>query len=212
MPSCNPSPRAARLRIDLAALAFAALLAAPCALARTGDRDQAMDIRADHQKTTQGSAKAPGVTVLTGNVRMVRGSMKANAAQATLHQHPDGAKDASGNDISNEIQRVVLTGKPAHLEEIGNDGDLVISNADKIDYNADTSVAVLDGNVSVVRQGRSEFHGEHMVYNTETGEMESGNLSGTAPVHIVIQPKAKPAKPAGDAPKADAAKKTDGGA
>ena len=117
------------------------------------------------------------------------------------------AKDASGNDISNEIQRVVLTGKPAHLEEIGNDGDLVISNADKIDYDADTSVAVLDGNVSVVRQGRSEFHGEHMVYNTETGEMESGNLSGTAPVHIVLQPKAKPAKPA-----ADTQKKPDGGA
>jgi len=213
MPSCNPSPSAARPRIEAVALALAALFAAPCALARTGDRDQAMDIRADHSKTVQGSAKAAGVTVLTGNVRMVRGTMKANAAQATLYQHPDGAKDANGNDVSNEVQRVILTGKPAHLEEIGNDGDLVTSNADKIDYNADTSVAVLDGNVSVVRQGRSEFHGEHMVYNTETGEMESGNLNGSAPVHIVIQPKAKPAaKPAGDAPKADAPKKADGGA
>jgi len=204
MPSCKPNPRAARPRINAVVLVFAALLAAPCALARTGDRDQPMDIRADHSKTTQGSAKAAGVTIFTGNVRMTRGSMKATAAQATLHQHPDGAKDASGNDVSNEIQRVILTGKPAHLEEVGNDGDLVISNADKIDYNADTSVAVLDGNVSVVRQGRSEFHGEHMVYNTETGEMESGNLNGSAPVHIVIQPKAKPAaKPAGEAPKAD---------
>ena len=127
-------------------------------------------------------------------------------------------KDAQGNDISNEVQRVILVGKPAHLEEIGNDGDLVISNADQIDYNADTNVAVLDGNVSVVRQGRSEFHGEHMVYNTETGEMESGNLNGSAPVHIIIQPKPKPAaKPAGEAQKADvpekdAPKKTDGGA
>jgi len=204
MPSCKPNPRAARPRINAVVLVFAALLAAPCALARTGDRDQPMDIRADHSKTTQGSAKAAGVTIFTGNVRMTRGSMKATAAQATLHQHPDGAKDANGNDVSNEIQRVILTGKPAHLEEVGNDGDLVISNADKIDYNADTSVAVLDGNVSVVRQGRSEFHGEHMVYNTETGEMESGNLNGSAPVHIVIQPKAKPAaKPAGEAPKAD---------
>jgi len=211
MPSCNPSPHAARLRIDALLLALAALLAAPCALARTGDRDQAMDIRADHSKTTQGSPKAPGVTILTGNVRMVRGTMKANAAQATLYQHPDGARDAQGHDVSNEVQRVVLTGKPAHLEEIGNDGDLVISNADRIDYNADTSVAVLDGNVSVVRQGRSEFHGEHMVYNTESGEMESGNLNGSAPVHIVIQPKAKPAaKPSGDAAKTDA--KADGGA
>lgn len=203
MPSCNPNRRAARPRIDAALLALAALLAAPCALARTGDRDQPMDIRADHSKTTQGSAKAAGVTILTGNVRMTRGTMKANAAQATLYQHPDGAKDAQGRDISNEVQRVILVGKPAHLEEIGNDGDLVTSNADKIDYDADTSVAVLDGNVSVVRQGRSEFHGEHMVYNTETGEMESGNLNGSAPVHIVIQPKAKPAaKPADDAPKA----------
>lgn len=203
MPPCNPRMRAPR-SIEAATLGLAALLATGAALARTGDRDQPMDIRADHSKTTQTSGKTPGVTVLTGNVRMTRGSMKANAAQATLYQHASGAKDAQGNDVSNEIQRVILTGKPAHLEEIGNDGDLVISKADKIDYNADTSVAVLDGNVSVVRQGRSEFHGEHMVYNTETGEMESGDLGGNAPVHIVIQPNRKPAaKPAGDAPKPD---------
>lgn len=165
-----------------------------------------MDIRADHSRMTQGAGSSGGVTVLTGNVVVVRGSMKATAAQATLYQHPDKARDAKGNDVSNQVERVVLTGKPAHMEEVGDDGDRVTSNADRIEYNADSGVAVLDGNVSVVREGRSEFRGAHMVYNTQTGAMESGNLDGSAPVHIVIQPKPKAAsKPA-------AATTKDGGA
>ncbi len=154
----------------------------------------------------QSSATAPGVTTFTGNVRMTRGTMQATAAQAKLYQHPAKAKDAQGRDVSNEVQRVVLTGKPAHLEEVGDDGDRVTSEAERIDYDADTGVVVLDGNVSVVRQGHSEFHGQHMTYNTQTGAMESGDANGSAPVHVIIQPKAKPAPkpaaaatPAGDA-------------
>ncbi|MBZ0222780.1 MAG: lipopolysaccharide transport periplasmic protein LptA [Dokdonella sp.] len=199
----SSSPRHRRpSRAELAILALAALLAATTAIARSDDRNQPMDIRADHSRMTQGSGKDGGVTVLTGNVKVTRGTMKASAAQATLYQHPDKARDAKGNDVSNQVQRVVLTGKPAHLEEVGDDGDKVTSSADRIEYDADTSIAVLDGNVSVIREGRSQFNGEHMVYNTRTGAMESGNLDGSAPVHIVIQPKAKPAaapaKPAAD--------------
>ncbi len=201
MPSCSRARRTPQRIERLALVLLAAVLAHP-APARDGDRDQPMDIRADYSKMTQTTDKAAGVTVLTGNVRMTRGTMKASAAQATLYQHPAHAKDAKGNDLSNQVQRVVLTGKPAHLEQIGNDGDLVSSDADRIDYDVDTSIATLDGNVSVVRKGHSEFHGEHMVYNTESGEMESGNLNGSAPVHIVIQPRPKPAaKPAGTAAK-----------
>ncbi|MBX3689963.1 lipopolysaccharide transport periplasmic protein LptA [Dokdonella sp.] len=185
------------------------MLIAGSALARSDDRDQPMDIRADHSRMTQGSGKEGGVTVLTGNVKVTRGSMKASAAQATLYQHPDKAKDAKGNDVSNQVQRVVLTGKPARLQEISDDGDKVDSSAERIEYNADTSVAVLDGNVSVIREGRSEFRGQHMVYNTQTGAMESGNTDGSAPVHIVIQPKAKPAAKPAAAPAKSAA---DGGA
>ncbi len=155
-----------------------------------------MDIAADHAKINQGTGNAAGVTYLTGNVRITRGSMKATSAEATIYQHPASAKDAQGKDISSAVQRVILIGKPAHMEEIGKNGDLVTSTADKIDYNADTAIAELTGNVTVVQQGRSEFHGTHMTYNTNTGEMESGDNTAANRVHMIIQPKAATAKPA----------------
>jgi lipopolysaccharide export system protein LptA len=206
---CSRSTRRVRPQRNSALaplLAFALAAAAPAAHALSSDRDQPMDITADHARITQGTDKAPGITYLTGNVRMTRGTMKATGAQATIYQHPDNARDAQGKDISSQVQRVILLGRQAHMEERNKDGGLVTSNADRIDYNADTSIADLTGNVTVVQQGRSEFHGTHMTYNTDTGEMESGDNTPANRVHMIIQPKAKPAAPAATHPQdADAA-------
>lgn len=183
------------------------LLAALCALAPLAamalstDRQQPMDIKADYSKIVQGTEKTAGTTLLRGNVQIVQGSMKAHGAEATLYQHPSNAKDAKGADISGEIQRVVLVGKQAHIEQQQDNGTgLMTADADKIDYNNDTSVAVLTGNVTVVQQGRGTFHGEKMTYNTNTGEMESGDDTPGNRVHMVIQPKAKPAAKPADKP------------
>lgn len=216
MQSCNPNMMCPtrQNKPRLRALAIVLLVIAPGAFALSTDREQPMDITADHAKIIQGTDKAAGVTYLTGNVRVTRGSMKGAGAEATIYQHPANAKDAQGKDISSAIQRVILVGKQAHMEEIGKNGYLVTSNADKIDYNADTSIAELTGNVTVVQQGRSEFHGTHMTYNTDTGEMESGDNTAANRVHMIIQPKAattaKPAdakaataKPADTPPKKD---------
>lgn len=153
-----------------------------------------MDVKADYSKITQGSDSAPGITYLKGNVQVNQGSMKAHGAEATMYQHPANAKDAQGNDISGSVQRVVLTGKQAHMEQKqDSDGGLMTADADKIDYNSDTSVMVLTGGVTVVQAGRGEFHGTQMTYNTNTGEMESGDNTPANRVHMIIQPKAKPA-------------------
>jgi lipopolysaccharide export system protein LptA len=189
----------------LCALALSVL--ASGAHAASSDREQPMDITADHAKITQGTDKAPGVSYLTGNVRISRGTMKASGAQATIYQHPNSAKDAQGKDISSQVARVILIGKQAHMEEIGKSGGLVTSNADRIDYNADSSIAELTGNVTVVEAGRSEFHGTHMTYNTDTGEMESGDNTPANRVHMIIQPKAKPA---GEKPAKPASEPADG--
>ena len=211
MQPCNPSTTP-RNRFSLRALALALLIVAPGVFALSTDRDQPMDITADHAKIIQGTDKAAGVTHLTGNVRIIRGSMKATSADATIYQHPANAKDAQGKDISSAVQRVILLGKPAHMEEIGKNGGLVTSSADKIDYNADTAIAELTGNVTVIQQGRSEFHGTHMTYDTNTGEMESGDNTAANRVHMIIQPKAakaKPADPKAAEKPADAAPKKD---
>ncbi|GAA0713603.1 lipopolysaccharide transport periplasmic protein LptA [Dokdonella soli] len=195
-------------------LAFAlAVTAASSAHARSSDREQAMDITADYQKTQLNTNNnQPGATHLKGNVRMVQGTMKVHGDEATMYQHPNNAKDAQGNDLSGGVQRVVIIGKPAHLEEQqDNNAGLVSADAEKIDYNADTGIAELTGDVKVVQQGRGEFHGAHMTYNTNTGEMESGDYTPAGRIHIITQPKPK-SKPAKDAPaKADAkAAGTDG--
>jgi len=189
---CNPDMRAmarSERRLRCAALLLACL-AAPTAHALGNDRDKPMDVTADYSKINQGKDKQPGTTYLRGNVRVVQGTMKANAAEATIHQKANG-----------DVQRVVMTGKQAHVEQRQEGGGLMTADADQIDFNNDTSVAVLTGNVKVVQAGRGEFHGEKMTYNTNTGEMESGDTNAGSRVHIIMQPKAKAA---GDGKASDA--------
>ena len=145
-------------RIAIALLLIAAPLAAQ---ALSTDRQQNMLINADYSKIVQNKENnAPGVTYLTGNVTMDQGTTKARGDEATLYQHPGNAKDAQGNDISGNIQRAIIIGKKkqAHMEQQQDGGGLFKADSDKIDYNADTSVAVLTGNVYVVQPGRGEFH------------------------------------------------------
>ena len=181
---CNPgAPRApaSRRRLRLVALLLAAAIA-PAAHALGTDRNQPMDVSADYSKISQGKGKQPGTTYLKGNVRVVQGTMKASASEATIHQGASG-----------EILRVVLSGKQAHLEQQQDGGGLMTADADTIDFHNDTSVAELTGDVKVVQQGRGEFRGAHMTYNTNTGEMESGDNTPAGRVHMIIQPKARPA-------------------
>jgi lipopolysaccharide export system protein LptA len=174
--------------------------------ALTSDKQQSMLINADYSKIVQNKDNnAPGVTYLTGNVTMDQGTTKARGDEATIYQHPGDAKDAQGHDISGDIARVVMIGKKkqAHLEQQQDTGGLFTAVSDKIDYNADTSIAVLTGNVVVVQPGRGQFKGATMTYNTNTGEMESGDKESSGQrVQMVIEPKNK----APAAAKPDAAK------
>jgi lipopolysaccharide export system protein LptA len=70
------------------------------------------------------------------------------------------------------------------------------ADALKIDYNNITGIAVLTSNVVVVQKGKSEFHGENMIYNTNTGEMESGDKTPASRVHMVIEAKTQTPAPA----------------
>ena len=163
------------------------------AFALSSDSSQPMLIDANYQKSTQsktGKAGDPDITQLDGNVVVTQGSMKAHADHATIYKNPSGVADKSGK--AGGITRVVLVGKQAHLQQV-HDGDcgLVTADADKIDYLNDSAIATLTGSVVMVQKGKGEFHGERMVYNTNTGEMESGDVSSTSRVHIVMEPKSE---------------------
>jgi lipopolysaccharide export system protein LptA len=181
----------------------ACVLAAGCAAgaaahALSSDRSQQLFIDANHQRSTQspgGNPNEPNVTHLDGNVVMTQGSMKAHGDHAVIYQNPSHVVDANGN--AGSLTRVVLTGRPAHMEQL-HDGDCARMSADAetIDYRNDTGIAVLTGQVVVTQQGKGEFRGEHMIYNTNTGELESGDDSPASRVHLVVEPKAAaPAAP-----------------
>ena len=175
--------------------AMCTLLAVQAAFALSSDRSQQLSIDANQQKSTQsltGKANDPDITHLDGNVVMTQGSMKAHADHATIYKNPSGVVDAKGN--AGSLTRIVLTGTPAHMQQV-HDGDcgLMSAEAATIDYHNNTGIAVLTGHVVVVQYGKGTFRSEHMIYNTNSGELEGGDTSASSRVHMVIEPKNQPA-------------------
>jgi lipopolysaccharide export system protein LptA len=189
-----PSHRT-RTRIELLALFVAALCACGVAQAKQTDKNQPININASSFAGSQDSGKI----VFTGSVTMDQGTFHADGAQATGYTDPDD---------TSQWQRVVLTGSPAHFQQTQDNGTLVHGQAATIDYKVSENTVILTGNAVVVQQGQGEFHGERLVYNTDTGEIQGTPAAGGR-VHITLQPRSKPApasaKPAGaSAPAASA--------
>lgn len=197
--SCNPNtvnriamPNKAE---RVACRAFATLLATLAttqAFALSTDRNQPMDVNANYLKTDQNKSTNPDVstTFLKGDVRITQGSIKAHGAEATIYQDNSNKAAKSADTGNSKIKRVVIVGKQAHLEQL-HDGDcsLMTADADTIDFHTETDLADLKGHVSVNQKGKGEFHGEHMIYNTKTGEMESGDNSPQSRVTMRFEPK-----------------------
>src|SRR5690348_4809626 len=175
----TPRSRRIRARIDLPVLLIAALLACGVAQAKQTDKNQPININASAFAGSQDSGKI----TFTGSVTMDQGSFHADGAKATGYTDP--------NDTS-QWQRVVLTGNPAHFRQTQDNGTLVHGQAATIDYKVSENTVILTGNATVVQQGRGTFHGEKLVYNTDTGEIE-GTAAAGGRVHITLQPRSKPA-------------------
>lgn len=172
-----------------------ALFAVHSAFALQSDRSQPLNVDADQWRTSQsrsGNTNNADVTLLDGNVVITQGSMKARSDHATIYRNPNSVVDAKGN--AGSLTHVVLTGAPAHMQQV-HDGDcsLMSAEAATIDYHNDTGIALLTGHVVVVQHGKGTFRSEHMIYNTNTGELEGGDTSASSRVHMVIEPKTQQA-------------------
>jgi|SRR5690348_4565064 len=175
----TPRSRRMRARIDLPVLLIAALLACGLAQAKQSDKNQPINLNAVHLVGSQESGKL----VVTGDVRLDQGTFRADGDQATGYTDP--------NDTS-QWQRVVLTGNPAHFKQTQDNGTLVHGQAQTLDYKVSENTVILTGNATVAQEGRGTFHGEKLVYNTDTGEIE-GTAAAGGRVHITLQPRSKPA-------------------
>lgn len=149
------SPRAASA---LLALAAALALTPPAAEARKSDRNQPMDIDAGrHEGVFDDSAP----TVLSQGVVITQGTLDIRADRADIHTR--------GGDIS----RAVLTGTPAVMRQELDDGAPMTARARRIDYDMRTEIVTLTGG-AFVEQPRGSMKSERIVYNMQTGRVESG--------------------------------------
>jgi lipopolysaccharide export system protein LptA len=175
----TPRSHPIRARVELLVLIIAAMLACGLAQAKQTDKNQPININANAFAGSQDSGKI----TFTGSVTMDQGSFHADGAKATGYTDP--------NDTS-QWQRVVLTGSPAHFRQTQDNGTLVHGQALTIDYKVSENTVVLTGDAGVVQEGRGEFHGNQLVYNTDSGEIQGTPAAGGR-VHITLQPRSKPA-------------------
>jgi lipopolysaccharide export system protein LptA len=174
-----------KFAIGLLSTALLSLLPA-LALAKKSDRDLPMNYVA---KTTNAFNAPNTITTLTGNVKITQGTLLVTGDVAKLYLDGD-----------TQIARIVVTGNPAHLahiQELDENDQLVQGDGLTLDYDNINSIAVLTTNAWVKQQGRGEFHGDKLTYNSNT-ELITGVAGADGLVHGIILPKPKPA--AGAAP------------
>ncbi|MFT4248236.1 MAG: lipopolysaccharide transport periplasmic protein LptA [Pseudomonas sp.] len=170
----RPSNARPRLALLLLALVLPAL-----AMAKTSDRDQPMTIDAASQNGNMLGDN--GKVRYSGNVVIVQGTLEIHSDTADIFQK-DGQAD-----------KVILVGKQATLKQQLDDGTWMNGRADNIEYQVNQDIVILTGNYHV-ESSKGTNAGQRMVYNTKTGDMNSGGDGSR--VRTVIQPKSKTAAPA----------------
>ncbi len=149
------------------------------AWAKTGDRNQPVYMESDKQ---EGVMDGNSTSVWQGNVTLKQGTLDIAAQRAELTQR-DG-----------DPSRAVFIGVPAKLRQQQDDGTWMDATAKRIEYDMTSDTITLTGDYTV-KSPRGSNSGQRMVYNTKTGNMESGG-DGTR-VKTVIQPKSAAAKKPG---------------
>lgn len=146
--------RPAALSVTLLALAFAA---GP-ALAKSTDRQQPMDLSAANMDALLSD---DSVSTLEGSVSIRQGTLEVDADRAEVHRK------------AGEIDRIVLTGSPARLRQVSDQGEPMDASAAQVVYTMSSEVMVLTGNV-VINQPRGNLRGETVKYDINTGRLDGG--------------------------------------
>jgi len=152
------------------ALLTAGFLTPASLTAKTGDRNQRIDINADKTEYLSKS----GIQKLSGNVEITQGTMNISADEISIH-----LKD-------NRLARIEGTGSPIRFEQENDAGEPVVGEATAIDYNAISGTLVLSGKARLT-QPRQELKSSRIVFdlNAQSVKADGGN-SGR--VSISIQP------------------------
>ena len=140
------------------------------------DKNQPINIQADHGEFTNNSTTNNGIGVYTGHVLITQGSIRITADKAVLHM-------ANG-----EIQTADITGAPASFQQQPDSGALVHGTAGEITYDQGKNQVDLLGN-AYLQQGGRLFTADVIHYNTATEHVNAIGGKNNDRVHITIPPK-----------------------
>jgi len=167
------------------------LLASAPLAALVSDRQQTLLVNADDSDGTFGD----GTSILRGNVEIRQGTLLVKADQAEVIK-------AEG-----KVVEVLLSGKPALLQqEIENEG-LVTATAASITYKVATGIVTLTGNADV-NHPQYKISGELLVYDMNQQHFQgSGGDNGRIRIElepeVINMPDARPeSSPSPEAPAA----------
>ena len=162
----------------LSLILLAAAVAAGPALAKSTDRQQPMDLSAANMDALLSD---DSVSTLEGSVSIRQGSLEVDADRAEVHRK------------AGEIDRIVLTGSPARLRQLSDQGEPMDASAAQVVYTMSSEVMVLTGNV-VINQPRGNLRGETVKYDINTGRLDGGGDGQRVSMRIL--PKAAAPAPA----------------
>ena len=159
-----------KLRASLIATSLLLFVFPGVMLAKTSDRKQAMNIEADTSDCQLGNNRK---CTVNGKVVITQGTLTINSASGIM-------METDGRPSRAQLSGGVLT------NQLLDDGTPVKTSSSNVDYDFNTGIIILTGNV-IVTQTRGEMRGARMVYNTKTGQVQSGG--GGQRVKMTLQPK-----------------------
>ena len=140
-----------------------------------GDSDQPIQVEADTLEIRDND----NISVYTGNVSLVQGSMQIHSDKLTIHF----------ND-NKELLLMQMSGTPATFRQLDNDNREMLGQARQLDYHEADSLLVLTGNARFESNG-DLIEGSTIRINTRNDFVEANGASAEERVRVVIQPKSK---------------------
>lgn len=128
-----------------------------------------------------------GVSVYTGNVKVTQGELVLSGDQIVVIQQ------------NNEVERITVTGKPAHYNHVTDRGEVIEADSEKMVYNVSNNTLVLTINAEL-KHPEHYISSQKIIYNTLTkvavaGDKKTADSTDESNrVKITLSPKSEPGK------------------
>lgn len=141
--------------------------------AMESDRGQPIAVEADSLEVRENE----NISIYTGNVHLVQGSLKANSQRMVVHFSDE-----------RELVSIEMTGKPADFRQLDNLQREMLGRALRIDYTESGSLLVLTGDAFYQHDGDT-IESELIQVNTDTSHVQAHGNETDQRVKMLIQPR-----------------------